>query len=428
MPREVRQVLRLALRQPAAAQGRHVGRGDFRRRKAPELVRRRIVRHIDKTPPDRVGRLDRYLLADDRPGERREWIGAALQMDAGISADQPAQDAIAARQLARGLVPEWRLHRRRRLARRGPASRRRGRDGHARRPRPRRNGRRAGAGSGTLRAFRRRGIDGPSVSAGHRRRGLPAGAVRRPRANRVGGRGSEQGAARRHRSRRRRLRSVAEHQLLFRADRRGHFRATPHLRLPRRAGQARADAGRSDARSRRRRQDVYVPSAQGRLFYPRPCVQERQARARRRRRRLLDQALPRSEESLAVAISVRRQDRRPERAGSAGEKERRPVRLRRQDSRTRSRRSLHDPLSSDRHRLQLRLHTGVADEQHRRARSHRALRRRHQGAPGRLRAVHAGASGSEARASCCTPTPDIAASSGISSRRPIRGTRTSSRR
>ena len=48
----------------------------------------------------------------------------------------------------------------------------------------------------------------------------------------------------------------------------------------------------------------------GIYFHARPRVQGRQARARRRRRRVLDQALPRSEESLAVAISVRRQDRR----------------------------------------------------------------------------------------------------------------------
>ena len=67
---------------------------------------------------------------------------------------------------------------------------------------------------------------------------------------------------------------------------------------------------------------TYVSSAQGRLFYAGRCVQEPKARARRGRCRLFDQALSRSQESLALAILVRWQDHRPERAGSAGEKER----------------------------------------------------------------------------------------------------------
>ena len=87
-----------------------------------------------------------------------------------------------------------------------------------------------------------------------------------------------------------------------------------------------------------------------------------------------------------------------------------------------------DSLPPDRHRLQLRLHTGLADEQHRRARSHRALRRRYQGVTRSARALTCWRSGNGVRASCCMPIPDIAASSGISSRPQTPGTRTSSRR
>ena len=391
MPREVRQVLRLALRQAAAAQCRHVGRGDFCRGKPPELVCRRIVRHGDKAPPDRVGCLDRYLLADDRPGQRREGIGAALQMDAGVSADQPAQGAVAARELARGLVPERRLHRLRRLARRGPAADRRGRQSLRPYAALRRNGRRAGAGSGTLRAFRRRGIDAPSVSALRRRRqacllalsGVAAqiaSAAADP--NKVLHVAIEAGDDGFDPSRSTNYYSGLIEEVIFDRLLTYDYLAEPVKLVPMLAEAMPEVGDGGKTYTFHLRKGVY--------FTPGPRVQERQARARRGRRRLLDQALPRSEESLAMAISVRRQDRRPERAGSAGEKERRPLRLRRQDSRARSRRSLYGPLSSDRHRLQLRLHIGIADEQHRRARSHRALQRRYQGASGRLRAVHAG--------------------------------------
>ena len=100
----------------------------------------------------------------------------------------------------------------------------------------------------------------------------------------------------------------------------------------------------------------------GIFFTPDPAFKSDKRELDRGGRRLFDQALHGSEESLAVAVSVRRQDRRPERAGSAGQEKWRPLRLRRQGPRARGRRSLHDPHSSHRHRLQLRLHPGVADD------------------------------------------------------------------
>src|SRR6266581_4884706 len=77
-----------------------------------ETAPRRIADRGDEAPPDRVGRFDRNLLADDRARQSRERVAAALQVDVRVGTYEPPQYAVAAAERCRRLVPVSRLHRR----------------------------------------------------------------------------------------------------------------------------------------------------------------------------------------------------------------------------------------------------------------------------------------------------------------------------
>ena len=102
----------------------------------------------------------------------------------------------------------------------------------------------------------------------------------------------------------------------------GDLRAAADLRLSRAAGEARADGGRGDARGHRQRQDLHVQAPQGHLLRAGSAFKGA-------KRELVAQdvvytlhALRRSEESRAVRVPARGQDRRPRRARCGGEEDR----------------------------------------------------------------------------------------------------------
>ena len=138
-------------------------------------------------------------------------------------------------------------------------------------------------------------------------------------------------------------------------------------------------------------QTYTIKVRKGIQFAAGPGVQGGGARARRRRLRLFAQAAHGSEDPLAMGLAARRQDRRPRRAGRAGEEDGH-VRLRGQDSRARGGRSLHAAHPAEAARLQPRLRARARADQRRRPRSRRRLCRRGRagdGESGRHRTVQA---------------------------------------
>src|SRR5262250_2511649 len=98
MRRKVEQVFGLASRQTTEAKRRDLERGqgagvelarDFRRRAGVNGKR--------DASPDRLGGLDRDLLADDRSRKRRERVAATRQANAGVLADQLFEHPVALR-------------------------------------------------------------------------------------------------------------------------------------------------------------------------------------------------------------------------------------------------------------------------------------------------------------------------------------------
>ena len=107
---------------PCAATGRRRAARESQprpRRPAPGAESRPAARHRPARRKRRqiaVRSLDRNLLSDDGARQRRERVASPLQMHTGVRAYQPSQDRIAARQLARGVVPiaglaHWRASR-----------------------------------------------------------------------------------------------------------------------------------------------------------------------------------------------------------------------------------------------------------------------------------------------------------------------------
>ena len=171
----------------------------------------------------------------------------------------------------------------------------------------------------------------------------------------------------------------------------GDLRDAAHVRLPRPAVEARADGRRGAAADHRRRQDLHVQDQEGRLLHARSGVQGPEAGTGGQRFRLFAEAADRSQDSLAVRVPRRRQDRRPRRGGRGGEEERQ-VRLRRQDRRARDRRPLHAAHPAQGYRLRAVVRARPRADVRRRARSRRGLRRRvrpHPVEPGRHRPVQA---------------------------------------
>ena len=187
-----------------------------------------------------------------------------------------------------------------------------------------------------------------------------------------------------------RVRSGADLRRQLRHRQRGDLRAVADLRLPRAAGQARADDRRGDARGERRRQDLYVPPAQGHLLHARPRVQGRQARARRAGFRVHVHALLRSEASRAVCVHAGRQDQGPGRA-CGGSEEVREVQLRCEAARSRGDRPLHAADSPRADRLQFSLRRRAYVVRGRRSRGDRGVRQRDGRASGGHRRLHAAA-------------------------------------
>ena len=130
-------------------------------------------------------------------------------------------------------------------------------------------------------------------------------------------------AARHLSGRRNRLRSGEGLRLLLGHRHRGDLRAAAHLRLPRAAGEARAEHRRERCR---RSPTTARPT---RSSSSRASISPTTRRSKGSKRELTaddyaysHQALPRSEDPLAVRVPVRRQDRRARRAGGAGEEDR----------------------------------------------------------------------------------------------------------
>ena len=197
---------------------------------------------------------------------RRRWMS-------GIGADQLAQHAVALRRARASPRPSRRASampacRDRRSARRGA-----GANGTLRR-------RFVFAGSaspdawanGTLRRVR---FGDMTCSRGRVRLAALVAAVARCRARRAAAAAADPNKVLRDRvSDRRRtgFDPVRVSRPLFGDGQRGDLRAAAHLRLPRAAGEARADGRRGDARGHRQRQDLHVPaSRKGIYFTPDPA-------------------------------------------------------------------------------------------------------------------------------------------------------------
>ena len=60
----------------------------------------------DEAIPDRLRRLSRDLVADDRPRQRREGVAAALEPAVGEARDELLHHPVAAREMTAGVVPE----------------------------------------------------------------------------------------------------------------------------------------------------------------------------------------------------------------------------------------------------------------------------------------------------------------------------------
>ena len=152
MPREVANVFGLALatgRRRAASRCACAARGPGRA--APRSPR---VARFQQPLPDRLRRLDRDLLADDRARQRGERVAAAGEVEAGILGDQLREHAVPLGERARRFVPVVRFGHRARWhgGRRSDGS---GRRRHAQRS----------AGGAVLRAHvRARGISAGNVT------------------------------------------------------------------------------------------------------------------------------------------------------------------------------------------------------------------------------------------------------------------------
>src|SRR5205814_2106085 len=80
----------LALRQAAATQRGYRSRRNLLGRQAGETVLWPVGDDRHEPPPDRIGGLDRNLLAYDRSRQRREGVAPPREMNTGIAADQTA--------------------------------------------------------------------------------------------------------------------------------------------------------------------------------------------------------------------------------------------------------------------------------------------------------------------------------------------------
>jgi len=238
-------------------------------------------------------------------------------------------------------------------------------------------------GNGTLRRFFQElgRPDASSPAVGKRpRRAADCGVG-------LGGRFRE-GVAHRIPGRRNRIRSGPRLGSLLERRQRGDLRAPADVRLSRATREARAADRGGDARGLRWRPHVPAALEARHLFRARSGIQGKETRARRRRLRLLVQALRRSGEPRTLRVHDPGADRGTGRRDRAGEEER-EVRLRRDDSRHGRARQVHDPLQAHEGRLPLSLHARARAVRRRRARGRRGLWQRRAGASGGYRAVHA---------------------------------------
>ena len=199
----------------------------------------------------------------------------------------------------------------------------------------------------------------------------------------------------------------------------GDLRAAAHLRLPRAAGEARADgwprrcrrspttarptrssSARASTSRRIRRSRARSASSSRRTSSTRSCGSSTRRTARRTRSC-----------SKARSSAWTSSPRRPKKTGKFDYDAKIP------GMEAVDRYTLRFRLTeTDYNFLYITAHASLGD---RRARGDRGLRRRHDGASGRHRAVHAEELDRGARRSCSRPIPSIAASSGISAvRRP----------
>ncbi len=185
----------------------------------------------------------------------------------------------------------------------------------------------------------------------------------------------EQSRALRLPGRRGGLRPAGRARPVFGHHRAGHFRNAADLRLHGAAVEARSPDGGSAAADHRRRQDLHVSAQAGYPLCARRRVQGPAARARGRGLHLLAQAPDGSEDTFALDLAARRQDRRPRRGRGEGEADRQ-VRLRRQDRGTRGSRPLHPAHPAQAARLQPVVRAGPRTDERSRARSRRHVRRR----------------------------------------------------
>ena len=252
---------RLALGQSARAAASQCACG----RRAPDRAAPRSPPSAGfKQPlPDRLRRLDRNLLADDRARERGERVAAAREMESGILGDQPREHAVLLGERAGRLVPVERFgHRCEGMAVAGCRRRGCGRQAQRSCRRARsyaRNVRVAGiaAGNVTLRRFFH--FFGARDALKFLR--LASGVVALLIAASAGRGRPGQGAAHFVSGGRDRLRSGPRVGPLLEHGQRGDLRAPADVRLSRAAREARADDRRSDARSRRRRPHVRAAPA-----------------------------------------------------------------------------------------------------------------------------------------------------------------------
>ena len=99
---EIAEVFDLARRQPRGADVRRVER-EHRVRREPA---RRPGGERDEAIPDRLRRLDRDLLADDRARQRREGVAAALEPAVAEARDELLHHPVALDEVLAGVVPE----------------------------------------------------------------------------------------------------------------------------------------------------------------------------------------------------------------------------------------------------------------------------------------------------------------------------------
>ena len=226
---------------------------------------------------------------------------------------------------------------------------------------------------------------------------------------RIGAGGPEQGAARRVSGRRDGVRPAGMDRRLFGLHQHGDLRPALQVRLSRAAVPDQSEHGGGAPDDLRGRAQLDDQAQAGHLLRRRSGVQGKEARARRRRLRLLVEADPRPQGPFAESPGVRPALRRRRRGSREGEGDGQ-VRLRRAHRGTARCRPLHAAAQADASGLQPSVRPHDHTHGSGRARSDRGLRRRElvdDGEPGRHRSLPLagmaprpeGRSGSESRLS-----------------------------